>query len=240
MHAENKQLTDQKTESWQMFDAISRHYDFLNQLLSWGLDKSWRKELLKHLPNQPGQVVLDIATGTADVLITLLENNPNIRLGYGIDMSAKMLNLGHLKIEKRGLASRAMLQKGDAQDLHFLDGTFSTVTIAFGIRNIPLLMKGLMEMYRVLKPEGRALILEFSLPKNALLRLGHLFYLRGVIPIAGFLVSGNYQAYKYLNQTIEDFPYGDRFCKIIAQVGFKNVKAFPLLGGVATIYQADK
>src|SRR5437867_1650731 len=103
MTPENKQLTEMKAESWQMFDAISPHYDFLNHLLSLGLDKTWRRELVRHLPHQPGQVILDIATGTADVLITVLENNPNIRLGYGVDLSTEMLHRGHIKIDKHGL-----------------------------------------------------------------------------------------------------------------------------------------
>lgn len=236
----NEKLTALKTDSWRLFDAISRRYDLLNRILSLGLDKVWRREIIKYIPDKPGQMVLDVATGTADVLIELLETNAPIRIAYGIDMSEHMLKIGRTKIEQRGLSSRAMLQKGDAMALNFLDKTFELTTIAFGIRNLPLLIKGLTEMYRVLKPEGRVLILEFSIPQNPILRLGHFLYLHWIVPCIGFIFTGNYRAYHYLNQTIESFPYGDRFCKIITQVGFKNVKAHPIMGGIATIYQGDK
>ena len=240
MKPQNEQLAELKADSWKMFAVISKHYDLLNRVLSFGLDKRWRRELIRHMPVQPDLLVLDVATGTADVLITLLENHAPIQTAYGIDLSEQMLEIGRTKIEKRGLFSRAMLQTCDAQALNFLDNTFDVATSAFGIRNIPSLMKALMELYRVLKPQGRVLILEFSLPKNIFLRLGHHFYLRWVVPSVAFLLSGHYSAYRYLSQTIMDFPYGGRFCNIIAQVVFKNVKAFPLMGGVATIYQAEK
>jgi demethylmenaquinone methyltransferase/2-methoxy-6-polyprenyl-1,4-benzoquinol methylase len=235
-----EQIASLKTESWRMFDSISRRYDFLNRVLSFGLDQSWRREIVQYLPLKPDQVVLDVATGTADVLIELLENNAPIHTAYGVDMSEQMLEIGRTKIEQRGLFSRAMLQRGDALDLNFLDQTFDAVTIAFGIRNLPSTIKSLMEMHRVLKPQGRLIILEFSFPKNMALRWAHHFYLSWVVPVLGFLLSGNYAAYRYLNKSIETFPYGDRFCKIITQVGFKNVQAHPLMGGIATIYHGDK
>ena len=241
MDSKNQQILGLKQESWRMFDTISKRYDLLNRVLSVGMDRDWRRQMINYLPaQQPGQLVLDLATGTADVLITLLEKDNNIRIGYGIDMSQEMLKIGQAKIEQKRLTSRAMLQKGDAHALNFMDGTFNVVTVAFGLRNMPALMKVLTEMHRVLKTKGRLLILEFSLPRNFILRAGHYVYLSGIVPLIGFLVSGNYPAYHYLNETIQRFPYGERFCKIIAQVGFKNVQAHPLLGGVATIYQADK
>lgn len=237
---ETEQLSALKSDSWRMFDVISKRYDLINTVLSLGSDKKWRKEMAKYVQSHPGLLALDVATGTADVPITLLENSASVQRVYGIDMSEQMLAIGRTKIEQRGLYSRAMLQKGDAQSLSFLDETFHLATIAFGIRNFPSVTKTLIEMYRVLKPQGRIVILEFSLPQNPVLRLGHQFYLNVVIPCIGFLLSGHYQAYRYLSQTIKGFPYGERFCKILAQVGFKNVKAHPLMGGVATIYQGDK
>ena len=229
-----------KSESWKMFDQISGRYDFLNRVLSLGQDVVWRKKLLQFVPDRRAQKLLDLAAGTGDVLITLLESNPNIQTAVGVDMAEEMLKIGRAKIEKKNLESKVVLQKGDAQHLPFVDGSFDLLTIAFGIRNIPDLRLAMMEMYRVLKPGGRVLILEFSRPPNVFLRLGHIFYLRFIVPSVGFIFSGHYRAYKYLNQTVEQFPYGDRFCKIIKQMGFKNVQAYPLMGGVATIYAGDK
>ena len=234
------QLIFPKTESWKIFNLISRRYDFLNRLLSFGLDIRWRDELAKFVPENPNVKLLDLATGTADVAISLVEKRPNIQSVIGLDMAAEMLKVGQAKIEKKGLSSKITLQEGDAQKLPFTDNSFDCETIAFGIRNIPELRLIMMEMFRVLKPGGRVVILEFSLPENPLVRFGDLIYLRVFVPLIGFIFSGNYRAYKYLNQTIEQFPYGDRFCKILKQMGFKNIAAHPLLGGVATIYVGEK
>jgi demethylmenaquinone methyltransferase/2-methoxy-6-polyprenyl-1,4-benzoquinol methylase len=234
------QLIFPKTESWKIFNLISKRYDFLNRLLSFGLDVKWRDELAKFVPEKPNVKLLDLATGTADVAISLAEKKPNIQSVIGLDMAEAMLKIGQEKIEKKGLSAKITLQQGDAQHLPFMENSFDCETIAFGIRNIPELRLIMIEMFRVLKPGGRAIILEFSLPDNPLLRFGDLIYLRIFVPLLGFLFSGNYKAYKYLNQTIEQFPYGDRFCKILKQMGFKNIAAHPLLGGVATIYVGEK
>ncbi len=229
-----------KTESWKIFNLISGRYDFLNRLLSFGMDIQWRKALLKFIPTETTLNMLDLATGTADVVITAVEQRPNIYSAIGLDMADEMLKIGREKVEKKGLSKKIILQHGDAQQLPFGDNAFDLLTISFGIRNIPDLRKVMMEMYRVVKPRGKTLILEFSIPENVFLRLGYIVYLRLCVPILGFLFSGNYRAYKYLNQTIEQFPYGDRFCKILKQMGFKNVEAHPLLGGVATVYVGQK
>ncbi len=236
----SEQLVIPKNESWKMFDAISAKYDFLNRVLSLGQDVRWRHLLKKHLPANNEQMLLDIATGTGDVIITLVEGNPKVKMAFGVDMAKEMLKHGQAKIERKKLTDRILLQHGDAQALGFMDNTFDCVTIAFGIRNIPDLRLALLEMYRVTKKGGRVLILEFSLPANPLLRAGHWIYLQWIVPTVGLLLSGNWKAYKYLNQTIEDFPYGDRFCKILKQFGFTQVTAHPLMGGVATIYVGDK
>jgi len=138
------------------------------------------------------------------------------------------------------LDDRLMLRRGDVQALTFTDDTFDCVSIAFGIRNIPDLRLALLEMYRVTKKGGRVLILEFSKPDNPVLKAGHWFYLQMVVPVVGFLFSGNFKAYRYLTRTIQSFPYGDRFCKILKQMGFVNIQAHPLMGGAATIYVAQK
>jgi len=235
-----KDLVLPKSDSWKMFNAIAGRYDFLNRLLSLGQDIRWRCAMKKFLPGGSGQTVLDVATGTADVLIVLSKDNPKVLRGFGVDPAIKMLEIGRKKIKLAGLEDRLVLQQGDAQSLPFLDGTFDCVTIAFGIRNVPDLRLALMEMYRVTKHGGRALILEFSKPENPLLRCGHWIYLQAVVPVVGFLFSGNFKAYTYLNQTIQTFPYGDRFCKILRQMGFVNIEPHPLMGGAATIYVARK
>lgn len=229
-----------KTESWKIFNLISGRYDFLNRLLSFGLDIRWRQAMIQHIPSQTMLKMLDLATGTADVVIGALETRPNIYSAVGLDMAEEMLKIGRQKVERHDLSKKITLQRGDAQDLPFGDASFDLLTIAFGIRNIPDLRKVMMEMFRVTKPGGKTLVLEFSIPENIVLRAGYIVYLRFLVPILGFLFSGNYRAYKYLNQTIEQFPYGDRFCKILKQMGFKNVETYPLFGGVATVYVAEK
>ena len=223
-----------------MFNSIAGRYDFLNRLLSLGQDVRWRKALKQFLPEASGQTILDLATGTADVLIVLAKDNPRIHRGYGVDPAVKMLEIGRNKIKAQGLDDRLMLQQGDAQALPFLDETFNAVTISFGIRNIPDLRLALLEMYRVTKKGGRVLILEFSKPDNPLLKAGHWLYLQTVVPLVGFIFSGNFKAYTYLNQTIQTFPYGDQFCRILKQMGFVDTKAYSLMGGAASIYVAQK
>ena len=238
---ENEQnLVLPKSESWKMFNSIAGRYDFLNRLLSLGQDIRWRRALRQFLPDYDKQTILDLATGTADVLITLSKDNLKVRQGYGVDPAIKMLEIGRQKIKAQHLEDRLMLQQGDAQALPFLDETFDCVTIAFGIRNIPDLRLSLLEMYRVTKKGGRVLILEFSKPQNPVLKAGHWLYLQTVVPLVGFLFSGNFKAYTYLNQTIQTFPYGTRFCKILKQMGFVDNIPHPLMGGAATIYVAHK
>jgi len=236
----DKDLVLPKSDSWKMFNSIAGRYDFLNRLLSLGQDLRWRHALKQFLPDSDKQTILDLATGTADVLITLIKNNPKIDLGYGVDPAVKILEIGRKKIKAKHLDKILTLQQGDAQALSFNAETFDCVTISFGIRNIPDLRLALLEMYRVTKKGGRVLILEFSKPANPLLKAGHWLYLQTVVPLVGLIFSGNFKAYTYLNQTIQTFPYGDRFCKILKQMGFVNVEPYPLMGGVATIYVAQK
>ena len=229
-----------KSDSWKMFNDIAGRYDFLNRLFSLWQDIRWRCALKQFMPETNQQTILDLATGTADVLITLTKENVKIQRGYGVDPAVKMLDIGREKIKAQHLDDRLTLQQGDAQALPFQDGSFDCVTISFGIRNIPDLRLALMEMYRVTKKGGRVLILEFSKPENPILKAGHWLYLQTVVPLVGFLFSGNFKAYTYLNQTIQTFPYGERFCKILKQMGFVDISSHPLMGGAATIYVAQK
>lgn len=240
METSDASLAILKSESWKMFNDISPRYDLLNHLLSFGLDIAWRKRLAQLLPAGTNLRILDLATGTADVLLSIFKNSKKIKAGYGIDLADKMLAIGREKIAHKNLGDVIKLQTADANQIPFANNDMDCITMAFGIRNVQEPKKVLKEMHRVLNPTGRALILEFSLPPNKLLRGLHLFYLRQIVPAIGAIFSGHYQAYKYLNQTIETFPYGEDFCRLMKEAGFINTKANPLLWGVATIYQGDK
>ena len=229
-----------RKEVWKMFDRIAHRYDLLNRLLSAGQDVVWRKKVGKFLPKKDKLHVLDVATGTADLLIYMRDTNPAVASGVGIDMAEQMLAIGREKLAKKGLDKQFTLRSGNAEAIPFSDNQFDAATISFGIRNVSDVPKALREMQRVLKPGGRALILEFSLPNNKLLRGLYLFYFRNILPKIGGLISGDFYAYKYLNNTVETFPYGKDFCKLMEDAGFKNVQMHPLTFGIATIYYGDK
>ncbi len=222
-----------------MFDRISKRYDLLNRLLSLRQDVTWRKKLALHLPAKQNLNILDIATGTADVLLTL-NRNGQLKKAVGLDMAEKMLELGRLKIKAKNLSGEINLIHGDALFLPVQDNCMDVITIAFGIRNIPNVQKALIEMVRVLKEDGRALILEFSLPGNKLVRHLYLLYFRHFLPGLGGLISGDRNAYGYLNKSVETFPYGKAFAELLKKAGFNKISCRPLTFGIATIYQADK
>jgi demethylmenaquinone methyltransferase/2-methoxy-6-polyprenyl-1,4-benzoquinol methylase len=240
MNTNKQDLTPSRAESWKMFNTISEHYDLLNRLLSFGIDKHWRRRIAKYLRLEQNMNVLDLATGTADVLLALAKEWPELKNGIGLDMAENMLAIAKTKIEKAGLSQKLTVKKGDANDIIFSENTFENVTIAFGIRNVADPLVVLKEMRRVLIPSGKAFVLEFSLPKNALIRGVHLFYLRHAVPFIGGLVSGQREAYRYLNRTIEEFPHGEDFLMLMKRAGFARVGAHPLLFGVATIYVGEK
>lgn len=229
-----------RKEVWKMFDRIAHRYDLLNRMLSLGQDVVWRKKVARHLPKQPELHVLDVATGTGDLIIFMQQANAAVKTGIGIDMAEKMLEFGRPKLEKAGISDRFSLKTGNAVAIPFSDNQFDATTISFGIRNVIDVPKALSEMHRVLKKNGRALILEFSLPKNALMRGLYLFYFRNILPRIGGLISGDSFAYRYLNDTVESFPYGEDFCNLMRNAGFRDVKMAPLTFGIATIYQGDK
>lgn len=221
---------------WRMFDRIARRYDLLNRLLSFGRDRAWRAALVRGIPHTDSLRVLDLATGTADVLLAAARARPSLKLGLGIDPSGGMLALGRQKIQRRSGFAPLRLTRGDACVLPLADACMDVITMAFGIRNVADVDAALRDMRRILRPQGRALILEFSLPENRLLRRGYLLYFRHVLPRIGGLISGDAAAYRYLNQTVEQFPYGAAFCAKMRAAGFAEVSARPLTFGVATIY----
>jgi demethylmenaquinone methyltransferase/2-methoxy-6-polyprenyl-1,4-benzoquinol methylase len=222
-----------------MFDRIAHRYDLLNRSLSMGQDVVWRKRMKRYLPDRSDLDLLDLATGTADQLL-YLSDDPRIASGVGMDLAEKMLDIGREKIANRGRTQQLVLKTGDAVAIPAPDACADVVTISFGIRNVPDVEQAFREMIRVLKPGGRALVLEFSLPGNALMRRLYLFYFRHILPRIGALISGDAYAYRYLNQTVETFPYGQAFCDWMEKTGFQHARCHPLTFGIASIYQADK
>lgn len=240
MHADSPDKpAPSRRDVWRMFDRIAHRYDLLNHLLSLNRDLAWRKQLAGHLTGRTDQKVLDLATGTGDQLLALYQSG-KVKSGIGVDLADRMLEIGQEKITRAGLESTLTLQHGDAENLPFDSDTLDAVSISFGIRNVTDVPHALEEMHRVLKSGGRALILEFSLPDNRLFRKLYLFYFRKVLPRLGGMISGDRDAYRYLNETVETFPYGEDFCELMREAGFVNIKATALTLGIATLYQGDK
>ena len=222
-----------------MFDRIAGRYDLLNHLLSAGCDRRWRRLVVSLLPQGSSLSVLDLACGTGDQLIALAASG-RVAQGVGLDLAEEMLAIGREKIRRIRLERTLTLLNGDAENLGFEQNAFDAVTIAFGIRNMTDVRRSLGEILRVLKPGGRALILEFSLPQRGFVRGPYLFYLRHILPRLGALVSGDSTAYRYLKETIETFPHGEVFCQIMRDVGFSDVSATPLTLGIVSIYRGDR
>lgn len=223
----------------QMFNSISPVYDKINRVLSFGIDKRWRKKMGRFLPPGENLRLLDLATGTGDQLLSLMRTG-KIDKALGIDVAEEMLHVGKQKIDLSPYASKVELKVGSALETGEEGNSFDCATITFGIRNTESPLLCLKEMFRLLTPGGRAIILEFSLPNNRMIRGIHILYLRHVLPWIGGLLSGKKMAYSYLNRTIESFPYGDSFCKLMEEAGFSTPTAIPLTFGVATLYVGVK
>lgn len=229
-----------RTEIWKMFDSISHTYDKANRWMTLGLDRYWRKKMSRLVPSGQDLQILDCATGTGDQILSLLQNCPQITKAFGVDLSQEMLEIGKKKIQKTSFANQVHLQKASILSLPFADSTFDCITLSFGIRNVTDVELCLREIKRCLKPGGRALILETSLPKNPFIRNLHLFYIRNILPSIGGWVSKQKHAYEYLNKTAETFPYGQKFCDLMHSSGFIQVKCHPMTLGAISIYQGDK
>ncbi len=229
-----------RKEVWKMFDRIAHRYDVLNRSLSFGRDVAWRKRLRKHLPKDRPILLVDLATGTADQILFLLDGEAEIDAARGYDLSEGMLSLGREKISKRGLEEKITLYTGDAQEVPAESGIADVVTISFGIRNVEHVPTALTEMRRLLKPGGKLCILEFSIPPNPVVRSGYFFYFRHILPKLGGWVSGDSYAYNYLNKTVESFPCGEAFCTLMREAGFEFVQEERYTFGVATLYTGVK
>jgi demethylmenaquinone methyltransferase/2-methoxy-6-polyprenyl-1,4-benzoquinol methylase len=223
-----------------MFDRIAPTYDLLNHLLSFGRDFAWRRQVARRIDRDHPIRLIDLATGTADLLIAVLRDRPNITEAVGLDIAERMLEIGRQKVQRRGLSDRVRFVEGDLMRTLFETGSFDVVTMAFGIRNTPDPAGTLREVHRLLKPGGRALILEFSLPACPILRRAHVTYLRLVVPFVGALLSGNRQAYRYLDKSIEAFHGPDAFYRLMEEAGFLQTAVIPLTCGIASIYEGMK
>ena len=222
-----------------MFNNIARRYDFLNHFLSLGIDNIWRRKAintLKGISSSP--ILLDVASGTGDLAITALKLNP--KKVVGIDISEEMLRYGKKKLEKKGLDHVISLQLGDSENIEFNNDYFDGITVAFGVRNFENLNKGLSEMYRVLKSNGKLAVLEFSKPKSFPIKQLYNFYFKRILPFIGKVISKDNSAYTYLPESVIQFPEGKDFIVELEKVGFKNCKTRALSFGIATIYSAKK
>lgn len=229
-----------RNEIWKMFDQISTTYDRVNRVMTLGLDQYWRKQMRRFLPKGNHLKLLDCATGTGDQIIVLMEKSNRVSEAIGIDLAEAMVAIGVEKIGKKPYAAAVSMQVASALEIPFPDATFDCVTISFGIRNVTDVSLALREFFRVLKPGGRLLILEGTVPSNPLFKAFHLFYLRHFLPRIGGFISKKQSAYRYLNETIETFPRGKAFVQLMEAAGFRQACAHPLTAGVATIYQGDK
>lgn len=222
-----------------MFGSIAPRYDFLNRLLSFGIDRRWRKKAVRLIKYREGSRILDVATGTGDVALEIARTTPaSVRI-TGADFCKEMVDLGQAKVGASPYAGRIDFKVAPCEDLPFPDNTFDSITIAFGIRNVVDRKLGLAEMWRVLRPGGRLIILEFSTPRSQFFKQIYYFYFRRLLPVIGGLFS-RYNAYKYLPDSVLEFPSHEEFSAMVTDAGFRSIHIHPLTFGIATIYAGDK
>lgn len=227
-----------KQQVARMFDNIALRYDFLNCFLSFGIDRYWRKSAIGELRKDRPRLILDIATGTADVAITAMRLQPE--KVFGVDISEEMLEIGRKKIRKRGLQDKIELLSGDSEKLFFDDNKFDAVSVAFGVRNFENLNAGLCEIHRVLRPGGMVVVLEFSRPTNPIIRWIYGFYNKYITPRLGKAISKDPSAYAYLDASIRAFPSGDAFLAELNKAGFVKTTARTMTFGVVSVYCGTK
>ena len=222
-----------------MFAAIAPRYDFLNQILSVGLDKYWGKKAVDLLKPTSNELILDIATGTGDILIEIAKRNLSTQV-IGIDFSREMIDLARIKINKLGFDKDTTFQIGSGELLPYADKSFDAIICAFGIRNFYDIKKGLMEFYRILKPGGRLIILEFSIPKNPVISYIYECYFYFILPKIGNLISGHKNAYTYLPASVLEFPSQTDFIDWIENTGFNKTSFIELSFGIVSIHSSHK
>ena len=227
-----------KEQVAEMFNNIAGKYDFMNHFFSLGIDIIWRKKAIALVAKEKPGKILDVATGTADLAIEAYrQTEAEIT---GIDISAGMLEIGKKKIRDKNLHEKIKLLQADSEKIPFDDAVFDAVTVAFGVRNFENLDLGLSEMHRILKPGALAVILEFSQPTVFPFKQLYNFYFKSILPNLGKVFSDDNQAYSYLPDSVQAFPYGRHFLNHLTKAGFKDTKAKKLTFGIASIYTGRK
>jgi len=232
-------LSEKGERIQEMFDSIAPRYDFLNRVLSLGIDRQWRRFAVRQIKFTDSGRILDVATGTGDVALEIARRTPASVSIVGVDFSKEMVALGKEKIRNSPFAHRITMQVAPCEAIPFPEESFDSVTIAFGIRNVVDRLQGLKEMWRVLKPEGRLVILEFSTPRSKLFKALYCFYFLRVLPVIGGLFS-KFSAYKYLPDSVLEFPSREEFKALMARAGFRSPTHHDLTGGIATVYVGEK
>ena len=233
------EVARRRTSIERMFSAIAPRYDLLNRLLSAGRDRVWRREAIRAAALPAVGRLLDVCTGTADMALEAVRQFPEARIA-GVDVSASMLRLGCAKTARAGLSSRIRLAVAPAEALPFPDGTFDAATVAFGLRNVADRRLGLAEMRRVLRPGGRAVVLEFTTLPGGLFRAVYLWYFHCVLPAIGGLISGQPSAYAYLPASVAEFPEPEALSGWMCDAGFRDVSYRLLTCGIVAIHVGKK
>jgi demethylmenaquinone methyltransferase/2-methoxy-6-polyprenyl-1,4-benzoquinol methylase len=227
-----------KEQVTKMFDTISKNYDGLNRVISFGIDIKWRKKVVEFLSKKKPESILDIATGTGDLAIALVKTGA--KKIVGLDISPGMLAVGKEKVKDKNLDTTIEMVVGDSENLAFDDNSFDAVTVSFGVRNFETLETGMAEILRVLKPSGTLVVLETSVPTKTPYKQGYRFYTKNILPLIGKLFSKDDSAYGYLSESASVFPHGENFNNILREIGFIDVTNKPQTFGVASIYIAKK
>jgi len=222
-----------------LFDTIAPNYDFLNHLLSLRRDFYWRKMAVRELKGVGGWI-LDIATGTGDVAIEIIQQNGYQKKVFGLDFSEPMIKRARQKILRKGFFQSIALSRGDAIDLPFRENTFSASIIAFGLRNIPNKEQALSEMIRVIKRGGKVIVLEFTFPRDELMRRLYPFYFKKLLPWLGGLISGDRGAYAYLPESVTQFPHAEDYEEMLKRSGLEEIRSRRLTFGIASIISGIK
>ena len=220
-----------------MFDAIAARYDLLNRVMSFGLDRRWRRRAVAALAPRDGERYLDLGCGTGDVMLEVLRAAPGSSV-VGVDAAQAMIAVAASKADRAEVADRAAFVAGDARRLPFADASFHGAISAFTLRNLTDRQQAFRELRRVLVPGGRIVLLETSLPANRLLRLGHRLYVACLVPILGMLLARSRVAYRYLAASIEHFPAPSEIVDSMTAAGFGDATARPLACGIVTLYTA--
>lgn len=221
-----------------MFDNIAHRYDFLNRSLSMGIDIIWRKKAIAQLKEIQPKTILDVATGTGDFALEAMSLNPDKITG--VDISVGMLDLGKEKIAKKNLSDRIEMVVGDSENLPFEDNTYDAATVAFGVRNFENLQKGLADINRVLRPGGKLVVLELSTPTKFPIKQLFGFYFNNILPLFGRMLSKDDSAYTYLPESVNAFPDGEDFKKVMTAAGFERNTSRSLTFGICSLYTGVK